>query len=88
MTSAEAIELFKNALWTAFLISAPMLGFGLVAGLLVSIFQAVTSIHETTLVFVPKVLAVVVALVVFLPWMLATLVTFTTQLFLKAAELH
>ena len=88
MTSGEAIELFKNALWTAFLISAPMLLFGLVAGLLVSIFQAVTSIHETTLVFVPKVLAVVVALVVFLPWMLTTLVTFTTQVFMRVAELH
>jgi flagellar biosynthetic protein FliQ len=88
MTSAEAIELFKSALWTAFLVSAPMLLFGLVAGLTVSIFQAVTSIHEATLVFVPKVLAVVVALVIFLPWMITTLVAFTTQLFIRVAELH
>jgi len=88
MTTAEAIELFKSALWTAFLISAPMLAFGLVAGLMVSIFQAVTSIHEMTLVFVPKVLAVVLALVIFLPWMITTLMAFTTQLFLKAATLH
>ena len=88
MTSAEAVELFKNALWTAFLISAPLLLAGLVAGLLVSIFQAVTSIHEMTLVFVPKVLAVVVTLVVLMPWMLSTLVSFTTQLFMKAADLH
>lgn len=88
MTSAEAVELFKSALWTAFLISAPMLLAGLVAGLLVSIFQAVTSIHEMTLVFVPKVLAVVLALVILMPWMLSTLVSFTTQLFMKAADLH
>ncbi len=88
MTSAEAIDIFKNALWTAFLISAPMLLFGLVAGLLVSIFQAVTQIHETTLAFVPKVVAVAVSLLIFLPWMLSTMVTFSTQLFARAANLH
>ncbi len=88
MTPAESIELFQSALWTAFLISAPMLTFGLVAGLMVSIFQAVTSIHEMTLVFVPKVLAVVLALVIFMPWMINTLMSFTTQLFMKAANLN
>ena len=88
MTPTEAIEIFKHALWTAFLVSAPMLLFGLVAGLLISIFQAVTQIHETTLAFVPKILAVVVSLLLFLPWILTTMITFTTQLFNRAANLH
>lgn len=88
MTPAEAIEIFKHALWTSFLVSAPMLIFGLVAGLLISIFQAVTQIHETTLAFVPKILAVVVSLLLFLPWIITTMVTFTTELFTRAASLH
>lgn len=88
MTTAEAIEIFKQALWTSFLLSAPLLLFGLVAGLLVSIFQAVTQIHEASLSFVPKVGACLVALVIFLPWMMQTLIAFTTRLFLRAASLH
>lgn len=88
MTTNEAIEIFKQALWMAFQLSAPLLGFGLVAGLAVSIFQAVTQIHEATLTFVPKVAACLVALVIFLPWMLHTLITFTQQLFARAASLH
>ncbi len=88
MTTSEAIEIFKQALWMSFLLSAPLLTFGLVAGLAVSIFQAVTQIHEATLTFVPKVAACLVALVIFLPWMLQTLISFTTQLFARAASLH
>lgn len=88
MTPAEAVEIFKHALWTAFIVSAPMLLFGLVAGLLISIFQAVTQIHETTLAFVPKILAVVVSLLIFLPWILTTMITFTTELFTRAASLR
>lgn len=88
MTTAESVEIFKQALWTAFLVSAPLLLFGLVAGLIVSIFQAVTQIHEATLTFVPKVAACMVALVIFLPWMLQTLTSFTIHLFARAASLH
>jgi len=88
MTTGEAVELFKGALWMTVLLSAPMLIFGLVAGLIVSIFQAVTQIHEMTLTFIPKIVAVIVALVLFLPWMLAQLTTYTTNLYLSAARLH
>jgi len=70
------------------LLSAPMLVFGLVAGLVVSIFQAVTQIHEMTLTFIPKIVAVIVALVLFMPWMLAQLTAYTTNLYLSAARLH
>ncbi len=70
MNAADAVALFQKALWMAVLLSAPMLLFGLVAGLIISIFQAVTQIQEMTLSFIPKVLAVVLSLFLFLPWML------------------
>ena len=88
MTVAEAVSLFKGALWMTVLISAPMLVFGLVAGLVVSIFQAVTQIHEMTLTFIPKILAVVAGLVLFLPWMLHQMISYTTNLYLNAATMR
>ena len=88
MNAAEAVTLFKSALWMTVMLSAPMLVFGLVAGLVVSVFQAVTQIHEMTLTFIPKVLAVVVGLVLFLPWMLGQMISYTTNLYLSAARLH
>lgn len=63
------------------LIAAPMLLVGLVIGLMVSIFQAVTQIQEMTLVFVPKILAVLLALVFVLPWMMNILIAYTQNLF-------
>jgi flagellar biosynthetic protein FliQ len=62
-------------------LALPVLMFGLIAGVLVSIFQAVTSIQEFTLTFVPKLLAVILALVIFGPWMLATMVNFIVKMF-------
>jgi flagellar biosynthesis protein FliQ len=88
MSSAEAIALFKGALWMTVLLAAPMMVFGLIAGLVVSIFQAVTQIHEMTLTFIPKILAVIVGLVLFLPWMVSQMITYTTNLYLGAARLH
>lgn len=58
-------------------ICAPLLGFGLVAGLAISIFQAVTSIQEMTLTFVPKILAVIVAMALFGSWMMTKTLDFT-----------
>jgi flagellar biosynthetic protein FliQ len=62
-------------------LSLPILLFGLVAGVLVSIFQAVTQIQEFTLTFIPKLLAVLLALAIFGPWMLATMVNFFVTMF-------
>jgi flagellar biosynthetic protein FliQ len=62
-------------------LAAPMLLAGLVVGLLVSIFQAATSINEMTLTFIPKMLAVAVALIFFFPWMMQTMIVFTQDLF-------
>lgn len=63
------------------LISAPVLLVGLVVGLVISIFQAVTQIQEMTLTFVPKIIAVMVVLLLAAPWMIDQLVTFTQNLF-------
>ena len=65
----------------AVLLSAPLLLFGLVVGVLMNVLQAVTQITETTLAVVPKMAAMLLALIVFSPWMLDVLVDFTTQLF-------
>ncbi|MBI5183077.1 MAG: flagellar biosynthesis protein FliQ [Nitrospinae bacterium] len=83
MTQEFIIDFGKEALLTTLLLSAPMLGFGLIVGILVSIFQAVTSIHEMTLTFIPKILAVMFALILFLPWMLQFMVGYTTRLFIN-----
>jgi len=80
MTPEMVAEIGRQAIETTLLVSAPMLGLSLVVGLLVSIFQAMTQINEATLSFVPKVVAVFGALLLFLPWMMGVLVTFMTQL--------
>ena len=73
----DPIALSKEALIVTLMVSAPLLAAGLVVGVLVSLFQAVTQIQEMTLTFIPKILAVSAALFFFLPWMLTTLVQFT-----------
>ncbi len=69
-----------DALKIAILIAAPMLGLGLLVGLAVSIFQAVTSIQEMTLTFIPKILAVMLAILVFAPWMMQTMISYTAKI--------
>jgi len=81
MTDATVIEIAQRALILAAMVSAPVLGFGLVVGLVVSIFQAATQIHEMSLTFIPKIIAVVVAVAIFGPWMLTQIVTYTQNLF-------
>lgn len=77
MSSEFIIGLAGQAVYTVLKVSAPMLLIALVVGLLVSIFQATTQIQEQTLAFVPKIVAVLVALLLFGPWILTTLVDFT-----------
>lgn len=72
-----------EALKTAMLLAAPMLITGLVAGVLVSMIQAATSINEMTLVFIPKMIGVGIALIVFFPWMMQLLIDFTQNLFVN-----
>ncbi|MFB5266583.1 flagellar biosynthesis protein FliQ [Paenibacillus enshidis] len=77
MTSEFIISLAGQAVYTVLVVSAPMLVLGLVVGLIISIFQATTQIQEQTLAFVPKIVAVLLALLLFGPWILQTMVDFT-----------
>ncbi len=87
MNPEFAVELIKTMMLQAVALAAPCLVAGMVIGLGVSIFQAVTSIHEQTLAFVPKALAVVAVIVVLLPWMLRTLIEFTQAIFEKMPQM-
>jgi flagellar biosynthetic protein FliQ len=80
MTAEFLTGFFFEAIKIAIMLAAPMLLAGLLVGLIVSIFQSATSINEMTLTFIPKMLAVACALLFFLPWMLQTMLTFTTNL--------
>jgi len=75
------IKIADEAIKVTMLLSAPMLIVGLIVGLIVSIVQAVTQVHEMTLTFVPKIIAVMLALLVSLPWMINLFVSYTERLF-------
>ena len=81
MTYAAALSLGREAIVIALLVCAPALLLGLVTGLIVSVFQAVTQIQEPTLAFIPKIVIVALAILLFGPFMLALLTDFTTRVF-------
>jgi flagellar biosynthetic protein FliQ len=81
MTPEMVTELGRHALETTLLVSAPFLGLSLVVGLAVSALQAMTQLNEATLTFVPKVLTIFGAIVVFMPWVLGVMTTYMTELF-------
>ena len=83
MTPEFITGFFVEAIKTAIMLAAPMLVVGLVTGILVSMFQAATQINEMTLVFVPKMLGVALALIIFFPWMLKIIIGFMENLFLS-----
>ena len=80
MTEGQVLDVAKEAIYTIIICSAPMLIISLVVGLIVSIFQTVTSIQEQTLTFVPKIVAVFVGLMIFGSWILTNLTEFVTTL--------
>jgi len=81
MTQDFVVHMFREAFYTLLLIAAPTLIVSLIVGLIISIFQAATSIQEATLTFVPKMIVMAVVLVLTLPWVLDVLISFTTNLF-------
>ena len=81
LDTALVVDLGRQALWMTMLISAPILGIGLLVGLTVGIFQAATSINEQTLSFIPKLEAMAVTMAVAGGWMINTMVDFTRVLF-------
>lgn len=81
MYEAEVLELAKRAILVALQLTMPILIVTLVIGVIISLFQAVTQIQEQTLTFVPKILAFVLCIVLLGPWMLQSIVGFTSRLF-------
>lgn len=81
MTSEMVMEISRNSLVTALVVAGPILGVALLIGLAISVFQAVTQINEATLTFVPKIIAIFVAMALFGSWMMSTLVSYTTGMF-------
>lgn len=83
MDEVTVMKLAKDAVLLVLLVSAPSLILGLLVGLAVSVFQAVTSIQEMTLAMIPKILAVFLSLVLCGPWIIRLLTTFTYQLLIN-----
>lgn len=83
MSQGDVLKLAQDAIRTILIVTAPMLGFSLIVGLLVSILQAVTQIQEATLAFVPKIIAVLLSLIIFGPWILKAITEFTTEIFMN-----
>jgi len=81
MTPDSVIQIGSEAIKMVLMISLPMLGVALVVGIAISLFQAVTQIQEMTLTFVPKIIAVFVAMILAAPWMTEKMVSFTKELF-------
>ncbi|HOJ14821.1 MAG TPA: flagellar biosynthesis protein FliQ [Deltaproteobacteria bacterium] len=81
MTPETVTTMMAEAIKITLIVAAPMLLLGLVVGLCISVFSAVTQIQEMTLTFVPKIVAVFLALLAALPWIIEKLVTYTTNLF-------
>ncbi len=81
MTTDIVIDIAREALWLIIKCSAPMLLVSLVVGLIISIFQTVTSIQEQTLTFVPKILSIFITIILCGGWIMSNIVTFMTRLF-------
>lgn len=88
MNEVTVIEVGREALWVILKVSGPIMLTGLVIGLIIALFQALTTIQELTLTFVPKILMVFVAIIVFLPFMMTTMTEFTRQLFDRMISLQ
>jgi flagellar biosynthetic protein FliQ len=80
MTPELVVNMGRKAIETILMISGPMLLAGLIVGLAVSIFQAATQINEQTMTFIPKIVAILVALLVAAPWMIQIMLSFTTEM--------
>ena len=81
MSEAMVTTLAKQTLETVLMVSAPMLGAGLIVGIIISIIQIVTSIHDTALAFVPRIVVTFIVFLIVFPWMMKTMASYTTVLF-------
>jgi len=87
MNEIEVLDIARDGMMVMLLVSGPMLLTGLVVGLGISIFQTLTHIQEMTLTFIPKILAIFAALIIFLPWMLRELTEFMQRIMDKIVAL-
>jgi flagellar biosynthetic protein FliQ len=81
MNEVTVLEVGRDALWVVLKIAGPIMGAGLFIGLLIALFQALTTIQEMTLTFVPKIIVIFAAIIVFLPFMMTTIIEFSQTLF-------
>ncbi|GBD88088.1 flagellar biosynthetic protein FliQ [bacterium BMS3Abin03] len=81
MTESLVIEILTEVFYTSFLVLLPVLGLSLIVGIIISIFQAATSIQEMTLTFVPKIMVTALAIIFFMPWMLDKVISLTVRIF-------
>jgi len=75
------LEIGRNGIWVVLQLSGPIMAAGLLIGLVIALFQALTTIQEMTLTFVPKIIVIFVSLLIFLPFMMTTLIEFSQNLF-------
>lgn len=87
MSETEVLDIARDGMMVMLLVAAPMLLVGLVVGLAISVFQTLTHIQEMTLTFIPKIVSVFAAMVIFLPWMLRELTEFTQRIMDKIVAL-
>ena len=88
MTAELILTLGKETAYTVLLVGGPMLIIAMIVGITVTIFQTITQIRDQTLTFIPKIVAIVVSLIFFLPFMLQTLISFTVKIFTLGAQLQ
>lgn len=86
MNTSDVIEIGRELLYLAVLLSAPVVGVSLFVGLLVSVLQTLTSIQEQTLTFAPRILAVAITIAIALPWLLQLMVDFTHAMFERIGQ--
>lgn len=81
MTSEAVVQLAEDGIFTILLVAGPLLVIALVTGLIISILQATTQIQEQTLAFIPKIIAVLVGVIIFAPWIINHMVEYATNIF-------
>lgn len=81
MSEVDVIDVGRNALWVVIKVAGPIMFLGLISGLIIALFQALTTIQEITLTFVPKIIVIFLAIVVLLPFMITTVTSFADTLF-------
>ncbi|MCR4378526.1 MAG: flagellar biosynthesis protein FliQ [Rhodospirillales bacterium] len=85
MNETDVLDIAQSALWVVLLTAGPIMFAGLLIGLVIALFQALTTIQEMTLTFVPKIIVIFIAIVVFLPFMMTTVIEYSVTLFDRIA---